>query len=159
MPWFDEEKKIINDALAIFVGSVKVPYWGNPNCGNYCTSSNHMHKVESKIAEKNLIPEYLEQLISITNTKDFPTAEKDSIMSHWHVCHASPIDRATAAYMVIKQLLFCGNCEHLNFTETGQAIEYENTGKQPAHICNKYNERVTHRDYRPNLLKLSQCEK
>jgi hypothetical protein len=63
-----------------------------------------------------------------------------------------------ATYMTVKHLVFCGNCQHLDYTEAGQNIEYGNTNKKPPHFCNKYKEVVKHKKYHPNLPKLPQCD-
>lgn len=46
---------------------------------------------------------------------------------------------------------FCNECEYLNPTEQ------EQTKKKEHHICQKYNVRVYHREFHPNIVKCSAC--
>mgnify|MGYP000992880286 FL=1 len=51
----------------------------------------------------------------------------------------------------MNNIYFCGKCKYLNPIEHDQSIKKEN------HICYKYNIRVYHREFHPEILKCSEC--
>lgn len=56
---------------------------------------------------------------------------------------------------------FCGECDHLNYTEKEQEVQKEITFRKPEHRCEKYDRKLYHNDnsgdYHPRILKCEQC--
>ena len=51
-----------------------------------------------------------------------------------------------------EKVKFCDNCRHL------YPKEHEQTKQKESHICAKYMQTVYHRNFHPNLVRLSVCE-
>ena len=151
----EDEQEIINGTLAIFMGSLN-----RPRYFNYCGSLVDMDLVEERIDRKNLVKEYVTNLHVIVNKTPFPNRSLSETMTFWNICHAKAMDRAMAAYLTIKEEVFCDNCEHLNLTETAQDMEFEQNGSKhpkPFHQCYKYDKVLDHKSCHPHIPKLIRC--
>ena len=67
-----------------------------------------------------------------------------------------PMDKTTREQAPQKHVRFCpDNCHHLNITEKEQ--NEKGTKEHPIHVCKKFERRLSHGHYHPNLIRLDEC--